>query len=97
MAENKKTKKLEDDALKEVSGGQTIGEWAAEVKRKRQIQTGPVGNQNLVKQGQSGTENASEFWQQVWCPLCKAPFEANIMLDKVHCPNPDHPAITIKG
>ena len=95
MAENKKIKKLEDDALKEVSGGQTIGEWAAEVKRKRQIQPGPA--QVLVGQGQSGQGNSQESWEYVWCPACKAPFKANIMLDEVHCPVPGHPTISIKG
>lgn len=95
MAENKKIKKLEDDALKEVSGGQTIGEWAAEVKRKRQIQLGPVGNQTPVKQGQSGTGNPLEFWEDVWCPICKAPFRANVMLNTVYCEK-GHP-IEIRG
>ena len=93
MAENKKIKILEDDALKEVSGGQTIGEWQAQ----HRIQPRTVGNQSLVKQGQSGTKNPLEFWEDVWCPLCKAPFRANIMLDEVHCPDPSHPAITIRG
>ncbi len=97
MAKEKTFHKMSEDNLKEVSGGQTIGEWAAEVKRKRQIQPGPAGPQVLVGQGQSGQGNSQECWEDVWCPLCKAPFRANIMLDKVHCPNPDHPAITIKG
>ena len=97
MAKDKKLNKLDNDNLKEVSGGQTIGEWAAEVKRKRQIQPRTVGNQSLVKQGQSGTKNPLEFWEDVWCPLCKAPFRANIMQDLVHCPNPAHPPISIKG
>lgn len=93
MAKDKKIHKLNDEILKEVSGGQTIGEWQAQ----HRIQPRTVGNQSLVKQGQSGTGNPPEFWQEVWCPLCNAPFNANIMLDEVHCPNPNHPAITIKG
>ncbi len=95
MAKEKTFHKLSEDNLKEVSGGQTIGEWAAEVKRKRQIQLRPVGNQTPVKQGQPGTGNPQEFWQQVWCPICKAPFEANIMLDTVYCQK-GHP-IEIRG
>ena len=97
MAEDKKLNKLDNDNLKEVSGGQTIGEWAAEVKRKRQIQPGPARSQVLVGQGQSGEGNNQEFWEDVWCPLCKAHFRANIMLDEVHCPVSGHPPISIKG
>ncbi len=93
MAKEIKNQKLNDENLKEVPGGQTIGEWL----RQHMNQPGPVGNQNLVKQGQSNSGNPQEFWQQVWCPLCNAPFDANIMLDQVHCPNPNHPPITIKG
>ena len=107
MAKENTFHKLSEDNLKEVSGGQTIGEWqaqhriqtigewAAEVKRKRQIQLGPVGNQTPVKQGQSGTGNPPEFWEDVWCPICKAPFRANIMLNTVYCEK-GHP-IEIRG
>ncbi len=93
MSKDKIIHTLKDENLQEVSGGQTIGEWL----RQHMNQPGPVVNQNLVMQDQSGSGNPQELWQQVWCPLCKAPFDANIMLDQVHCPNPNHPPITIKG
>lgn len=91
MAKEKTFHKLSEDNLKEVSGGQTIGEW----QEQHKIQPGPVGNQTPVKQGQSGTGNPSEFWEDVWCPICKAPFRANIMLNTVYCEK-GHP-IEIRG
>ena len=91
MAKEKTFHKLSEDNLKEVSGGQTIGEW----QEQHKIQPGPVGNQTPVKQGQSGTENPPEFWEDVWCPICKAPFRANIMLNTVYCEK-GHP-IEIRG
>ena len=96
MEEKRSLHKLDNADLKEVSGGQTIGEWQMEQRRKMQMQNGPA-NQAMVGQGQSGEGNNQEFWEYVWCPACKAPFKANIMLDEVHCPVPGHPAISIKG
>ena len=75
--------KLDETDLKGVSGGQTIGEWQQEQWKKNGIQPAP-GSQNLVKQGQSGTQ---EFWQDMWCARCNTSFKANIMLDTVYCPN----------
>ena len=92
MDKDKKIHKLNDEIIKEVSGGQTIGEWQAQ----HRIQPAP-GVQTLVKQGQSGSVSgqAQECWEWLWCPKCQKSFRANIMLDLVFC-DQGH-AIEIKG